>query len=446
MNKDKNLREEQQDNIRIILKNLIYLSSTKVAILALISIMAFITSSDCLKILTLYTEKPATVANAYSQGSDFDYETSEPFKAEIKMCIENLLLYSLKYNDIENYKFSDSIQIHIDDEMKRAEEQIEIQKYLAQIQIEKNDFDEEYIKKGFIKFKNQNNGEKVAFIDDSAIIRYNNKLRDNLIEGYKKSSDSDYRAVSDYIDSLDGVNYAIIDNTNKKIFTNLDSTEKKDLKKIFSKKENSLLVFNSKNPYYAATSLKNFSTVVESLATEFDQNFDFYISFDNGLYFNERCAEFETECIKMYKTIFDLSFRAASWCLATFLLSAFMVIISGRREYKGAIKYGVTDHLPNDIHLCFHIIIAISMIMVIDNSVWVIKNPSYISSWFSSSPGYYIFRAQICAVILHLVLLAATCCFKRHFVNKSVISNTAAYKILRIFRKHPTATEDENDL
>ena len=429
----------KKTNIQIILRNFIYQTYAKVFILVLISLLIFSTSASCLKIMSHFLEKPEIVANVYAQRTNFNYETSKPFKAEVKKCFDNILKFSLIYSDIDNFKFSDSIQIYNKDETKRAEENIEMVKYLAGIQIEKNEYDEEYLNEGFIEFEKTDGKNQTAKLNEQAIKDYYFTERDKFVEEYKKTLDSDYCSVVEYLEALDGVKYAVVDHTTDRIYSNLENAKKENLRKAFSESKNSLMVFNSQNPYYAATELKEFSSSVEELAKNYEQNFDFYVAFDSGLYFNENCKQFENQCREMYGEIFTLSLKAALSCVFSIVLSVVLMSITGKREYKGAVKYCITDRIPNDIHFIFHLIIQLSMVIVVDNSFYLIFHPNiHTSYWKTMSPDFLIFKMELCCVIFALIILAMLCCFKRQYKNKTLLKNTVLYRFLRILKKSPS--------
>ena len=438
-------RIEKSKNLLSVIRNVLYLTSAKFVILFIIGVMAFLGCSQLFNILEFYTQDKGSVINAFVQGADFDYKTSIPFKYEVKAAADNILKYALIYQDIENFNSSDALQYHIDDETARTDEQIRILKYFASYQIETGEYEKEFLSNGYIKFKKGSKGKNLAWVDEELIERTCIKNRDELIDGYKKSADSNYREITKYLDSMNGVFYAV-DDHNGNIITNTGKTSSAQLQSFFSKTKDNLVVFNSKEPYYTTTTMLDFIETVEKLSADYEQNFDIYISFNNGLVFNDNCKAIEQKCVEMFENVSGCLVKATIFTVITLAFSVLLLLIAGKREYKGTIKYSITDKLPNDIHIMFHAITEISMVMLINNSIYIILNPHLGTTWLTVSPTYFIVRAELCCVIVVMVILAALCVIKRHYKNKSLISNTIIYRLLRVFVKCPQSKDEHEQL
>ena len=114
------------------------------------------------------------------------------------------------------------------------------------------------------------------------------------------------------------------------------------------------------------------------------------------------------------------------------LVLVFLLLhLSGRREYKGAPKYALADKLPNILHVSVHLLIAASMFYLVEDSVFLILNPHLNTSWLTIDPEYFKLRAEICSAIFVLFMLAAVCCIKRHYLHKTLLTNTLVYKLIQ---------------
>ena len=330
-------RKEKSKNLLSVIRNVLYLNTTKLIILFIIGVMTFFGCSQLFNILEFYTQDRESVINAFIQGPDFEYKTSIPFRYEVKTAADNILKYALIYQDVENFSGSDSLQYHIDDETKRAEEQIKIIKYFASYQVETGEYEKEFLSNGYIKFKKDSKGENLAWIDEELIESICFNHRDELIEGYKKTADNNYREIKKYLDSMNGVFYAV-DDHNGNIITNTGKTSSAQLQSFFSKTKDNLVVFNSKEPYYTTTTMLDFVDTVEELSEDYEQNFDIYISFNNGLIFNDNCKAIEQECAEMFDSVSDCLVKAFIFTAIVLVFSVLLLLIAGKREYKGAIK------------------------------------------------------------------------------------------------------------
>lgn len=432
-------------NSFLVCKNILYLTTSKIIIMCIIGVMTFFGASQLFNVLKYYTEDRSSVINAFTQGSDFNYQKSIPFKAELKTAVGNIIKYALVYQDVENFSASDSLQYHITDETMRANEQKKILINLAEYQVESGEYENDFIENGYIKFQTDSKGNKLAIVDREEIERRCDQGRDELIEGFKKASDSNYRDIKNYLDSLQGVYYAIDDHSSA-IITNTGKTTSAQLQTFFSKTKDNLVIFNSRSPYYTTTTMLDYVDLVVGLLEDYEQNFDIYISFGEGLMFNEACKGIEQRCADMYDKVSACLVKAVIFTVIMVFLSVVLLLIAGKHEYKGATKYSITDKLPNDIHLLFHAITEISMVMLINNSIYIILNPHLGTTWLTVNPDYFIFRAELCFVIGVMVILAGLCLIKRHYKNKTLFTNTIVYRLLRVFLKRSSENDEQGRL
>ena len=425
-NKTGEKSERKSRELFITVRNALYLTSSKAFIAFMIAVLTLFSASQFLDVLCLYTEEKPYVVNAFVQGPRFNYRESEPFKEEVRNALTHILDYALRYQDPDGFESPDSIRFHIEEETGNCEKQIRTVLDILDYETKHNEVKDEYFKNGFVTKKDDGSYS----IHEDKITAYYKKQYDNLIESYKRI-DEGYNEAVTYIENLDGVVYAVFDAGKDCLVSNAPVSTKEQAQKYFSSLENCLMVFDSKNPYYVPGPLRNLFTVVEELGDNYTQSFDIYISFQGGLVFNDACRGIESK----YESVFSLVARhmALGVTLAAIgLILVFLLLhLSGRREYKGAPKYALSDKLPNILHVSVHLLIAGSMFYLIEDSVYLILNPHLNTTWLTIQPDYFKLRAEICSAIFVMFMLAAVCCIKRHYLHKTLLTNTLVYKLIQ---------------
>ena len=420
------MKKTDDSNARRILCNLPYLIGTKTLILVVIAALTFAAGVQFFEGCRLFTDDRDGVRNALTQGASFDLKTSVPFSSELEKTIRNLLRYALQYQDISGFPASAALQSQIKQEEKNRNAQIAATISICSWQVTSSEIDKENLDNGFIV--------KTADgcrVDEDAIKAHFTAVYDELIEGEKRSTDREYRELMNALEALNGVYYAVVDHTNDRLTTNTGCTKQSELRRFFSGTKNNLIVFDPNDPVYPADTMDEFVPLVQDAAEGYAQSIDFYLSLNGGLAFNPACEQMQQRCDGLYAQVHALLVRFIVFLSLAFLLCVWMCIIAGRREYKGTIKYCATDRLPNEIHLLFHGIIALSMGVLFQNSVQIVLLTKPNDLWFATFPDYYALRGEVCLVILVLFLLAAACTIKRQYKNKSLLSNTLLAILLR---------------
>ena len=424
-------------NLRHILRNLPYLLGTKVLLLVMISALAFAASSQFFEGCRLFTDDRDGVRNALTQGDNFDLKTSVPFATELKKAINSILRYSLRYQDISGFAAPDVLAAQLEQEKKNCASQIDATRSICEWQVQSGEITKENLDNGFIV--RDNNGFRV---DNKAIEAHFTAFYDELMEGERRSLDREYRELMNTMEGFRGVYYAVMDHTANRLVTNTGCTKKSELQRFFSETRNNLIVFNADEPIFPKDTMDEFVPLVQEAAENYTQEFDFYLSLNDGLEFNEATAQLAERCATLYRQVHTLLVRFYVLCAVAFVLSVLLLLVAGKREYKGSIKYCATDRLPNEIHLLFHIIIVLSMFVLFQNSVQIVLLTKADDLWFPTFPDYYAIRGNVCFVILVLFALAAVCTVKRQYKNKSLLSNTLFAFVLRRFGKKRTDSEN----
>ncbi len=424
-------RFSSDGDLRCILRNAPYLLATKLVLLLLIAALTFAAGDQFFEGCRLYTDDRDGVRNALTQGENFDLRTSVPFSVELKNTIDNILRYALNYQDLSGFAGGDLLQLQLEREEKNCRAQIGATISICDWQIQNNEIAPENLENGFIT-ADDNGGFRV---DEDAVTAHYTAVYDELMEGEKRTMDREYRELMNAMEDLRGVYYAVMDHTAGRLVTNTGCTKAGELQRFFSGTKNNLIVFNTEDPVFPADTMEEFVPLVQQAAENFPQEFDFYLSLNGGLEFNTVCAEMESRCTALYRQVHTRLLRFIFFLAAAFVLGVLVFLVAGRREYNGAIKYCATDRLPNEIHLLFHGIIVLSMVVLFQNSVQIVLLTKANDLWFQTFPDYYARRGSICLVILALFILAAACTIKRQVKNRSLLSNTVLAIVLRRFGK-----------
>lgn len=424
-------KKEKRNNNISAFKNTLYLTSSKAVLVVFIALLTFLGSMQLLEIVELYTQEKSNVINVFKQGRFFDYENSEPFKQEARRTFAFVLDYALQYQDTEGFLNPDYIKIIIDSETENCQKQIKTVLEILEYETEHDCVSDEYIQNGFVSVDSSGG----ATINKTAVEEHYEKQYADLIESQKRTDDG-YRETTDHLNDCRGLEFAVFDRENNRVVSNVPSITTSSLaEEYFSSSENSILLFNSKNPYYIHSTLGQLLPMIQELCDEYEQNFDFFVAFNDGLVYNSSCEKIESE----YNEVLRVVARRLAVFLFSCLLGGFLIVVllrvSGRREHHGAPKYALTDRLPNELHLFVHVVIILSMLFLNQSSLYLIMNPHLDTTWLTVIPDFFVIRAEICSVVMVLFVLAAVCCVKRHILHGTLFSNTLFFKLLSQKRK-----------
>lgn len=409
--------------------NALYLTSSKAIIVFLIAVATFVASSQLLDVVLLYTENETYVVNAFKQGPRFNYRKSAPLKLEVENTLSAILDYSLKYSSPEGFDSPDMIRFAVEDAEERKQKQIKTMLEILEYETEHDSVKEEYFQNGFVA-----EGADGSVINRSAIEEHYEKQYDELLESQKRL-DEGYRSVTDTLAALRSVSFAVFDRTEGRLSTDEDVSTLEQAQKQFSSKENCLMVFDSRNPYYVHGSLDDMSALVEELAKNYEHEFDIFVSFPTDMVFSPACEKIESTYDEIYRSVALHLSIAGVVCAIGLALTVLLLCLSGRRERGGAPKYALSDKLPNILHIALHLSVSVSSALLIEDSIYLILNPHLGTEWLTVSPDYFVLRAEICASLCVLFTLAAVCCIKRHCLHKTLFKNTLVYKAIALFKR-----------
>ena len=421
-----------------VLRNVIYLLPFKTLLLVLIGVLVFTISALVMRMLVLSTQEGAAVRNALRQHGDFDYRTSETFLDETQRMLDDILDYALVYQDIENFASPDLLQTRIDQETERMETQIAVATDLANLQVESGEFQQEFLDNGFFKTEN---GRRV--VDAAAIRAHYEAEYAALFESYKVVTDERYQQLKTRLDALRNVQFAVVLHDTDAVITNMGKISARAAQKQISAQDMHLVLFNSREPYYTNTSMKDIAELAQPVVEARNASFDLFVSFPADLHFNEACDHMEETCAVVFGQVAATTRHELFCLIALVLLTVILLLLAGKRESGGKIKFAVTDRLPNELHLLFHLVLLLSMASLIGNSIYIVLHPQLGIPGLTALPDFYVLRTNVCAVLFYMTLVGMLCTIKRHYRNHSLLRNTLAYYVIRRFRKTDTPSNPD---
>ena len=258
-----------------------------------------------------------------------------------------------------------------------------------------------------------------------------------------KSTDESYRTLAEYIESLDGICFAIANHSTGRIVSNLPSVDgadsKTEIRNLFSDKGKYLItVYNSKNPYFEQGFSQRFIDSIRKISEAYPDNFDLYISLGDSLYISSEEYNFEklhTDTIK--KMNLDLHLVIISFAVLT-VLSMRMIGVSGKAEKGGKIYPTTTDSLANDILIVLYLILIISATVMYNTSLYMLFKlytvDSYAEGIGITTPDYYKLRMNICVCTAILTLCMLTTKIKRQKYFGTLFTNTFIFRTVEFLR------------
>ncbi len=357
--------------------NFAYTFIFKLLLYLMITVCAWNSGTQVIRLISRYIENPAAFLNVFTQGSSFDYESSEYAKQEVRSTVDCVLEYSLKY--MKDYNLSE-------------------------------------------------NGDKEEY------------------DYYMRLSNEGYKNTAEFLDSLKGVSFAVVNHDTGLIVSNIEkidgSASGSEIRSLFGDNEDTLLIIrNCKNPYFEQCAMTGYVEYVREKAQDYNDDCDLYISFGESLSFREEPSYYEA----IHNSTLDYVSSGFLKCVALTVLTLVLIIllcsVSGKAEKNGKVIPAVTDTIPNDLLLVFYIIIGTSVNALFYNSLYMLfKSATIEDYWFGITPNFYAIRANICLVAFVYIVCAFVCKIKRQKNLNTLITNTYIYRAISMFKSRKAAS------
>jgi len=259
---------------------------------------------------------------------------------------------------------------------------------------------------------------------------------------YMRLSNVGYRKTVEYLESLKGVNFAVVNHSTDKIISNIreihgasSGTETGTLFR--SSNHPFIIIYNCRKPYYEQESLSDYVEHVRKKASEYSDNCDLYISFTEGLCFRETLAYYENMHSEYSDKVFSLSQKIIIFSLASTLLVSLLVKVCGKAEKDGKAIPSLSDRLPTDLILIFELMIIACAIALYHTSLYMIYKTSTIEEYgIGFSSELYALRADITLVIAVHLLCAMLCKIKRQKSLGTLYSGSYICMIAKLLSKN----------
>lgn len=423
--------------------NLFYTMTFKLFLFLLMVLLSWFAGSKILDIAELYVEDGTGVRNVMFQHSEFDYESSEYLEDEIETTIESVIAYCLHFKSDEHS--SDNITIDEEDDL------IYTIIYLAQSHISDNIVIQSMIDSGYVELtetENKENGVEIdgkyyiQTVNEKKIFSSYNEHKDEFLDQYRRLIDDSYRETAEYIDSLKGVRYAVVNHKTDKIISNIDEIDQKSsgtsIRSCFGNNDKTLLIVrNAKNPCYESGTMSDYVDYVSECAQSYSEDFDLYLSFGDDFVFRNEISHYEKLHNEMYGKVISLFGDIIFFIGITLIVAIALFIVTGRSEKGGKIIPATLDRLPNDIRLILNLIIYVSLSALYENSVYMLLRSARTDGdyWLGISPEFYAIRANASFVIIICVIVATICTIKRQYKLGTLLTNTYIFNLINGFKK-----------
>lgn len=430
--------------------NLFYTLSFKVFLLILTVLLSWFVGSNFLDLANLYANDSVSVQNVFLQWNGFDYEKSKYLENEIEATIENVLAYCLKYSDDD----------HLSDEFFEEDELIFAIIGIAKNAVKNKTVDTSLINNGYIILSETDDPTKGVEIDGKYYIQSVNEEkitldyiehREDFLDRYRRLIDEKYRHTADYLDSLKGVKYAVVNHDTDRIISNLEEIDSKStgtaIRNYFGTNEETLLIVrNAKNPYFEVGTMSDYVEHVNECAMNYSEDFDLYISFGDSFVFRNDVSHYENLHNEMQSEISRKIFDTIMLIVITLFIMAIIILLAGKSEKGGKIIPSALDKLPNDLHLILNLIIYFSVSGLYENTLYMLLKSMFVEVdyWLGSSPEFYSARANLCIVVISAVVLGTACTLKRQYRLGTLFTNTYIYRFIKSHRpaKEENGTSD----
>lgn len=423
--------------------NLFYTIGFKLFLFCLLIILSWLAGAKIIDITKLYVEDSTGVINVMFQHNKFEYESSIYLKNEIETTIENVIAYCLEFessdhpsNDLTTEKEDDFIYTII---------------HLAQSYVSNKVAVKSMIDSGYIELTETDNPEDGVEIDgkyyiqkvnEEEIINAYNEHKDDFLDQYRRLVDDSYRETAEYLDSLKGVKYAVVNHKTDTIVSNIEEIDKKSngtsIRSYFGNNDETLLIVrNAQNPFFEAGTMSDYVDHVNECAQNYKEDFDLYISFGDDFSFRNDVSYYENLHNQMYKKVVTHFSNMMILIAFAFIVVVLIFTLSGKSEKGGKIIPSTLDKLPNDIHLVLNSILYLSLSALYENSMYMLLRSSDIETdyWLVFSPDFYATRANLCFVLIIYNIVAVICAVKRQYILGTIFTNTYIYKLISGFKK-----------
>ena len=258
---------------------------------------------------------------------------------------------------------------------------------------------------------------------------------------YMRLSNTGYKRTVEYLNSLKGVSFAVVNHGTGRIISNIEEIHGAptgtEIRHLFASETHPYIIIrNCSNPYYEQGSLDGYVDHVRRKASEYPDSCDLYISFTEGLCFRETPAYYEKMHSEYSDKVFSLMNKIITLSVAVISLIVLLVRVCGRAEKGGKVIPAHSDQLPTDIIALFLITIIVCASALYHTSLYMIYKTSTIEDYgIGFRPATYAFRADVTLVITVYVICILLCKIKRQRLLGTLWSGTYTAFLTELIRK-----------
>ena len=253
------------------------------------------------------------------------------------------------------------------------------------------------------------------------------------------NADDNYKAICRKISEYKDFQFAVVNHSTGKIISDLKAINRKDVgvdvrRHFKGNEENMIIIRDVHNPCFESGTMTDYTEYVRDAAEAYEDDFDIYIYFGDGFAFARDLENYEELHNSFLSRVINLTRMSVFYIVAAALLTAVLIIVSGKTEPGGKVYPGLSDRLPNDLKLLLYLVVISSMVTLYKNSVYMALRADYYDVWFSFSAEFYIFRTYLVILINACILLSAFCTIKRQYRLGTLFTNSYIYQLF--FRRY----------
>lgn len=388
------------------MKKKLSLFALKVTVIILSCIFAWNVGARVVNIAQLYLDKPNYVMTLFG-SEELDCETNKVLKSEIEKTIDCVLSYSLDYQLNDNSKFNFAILHNISEEFNNAKKQIALTHEILQYQIENSKLDSDYVEKGFVILSENPSGKTLyngktydVRIDSEKIEQYYMLQYQELAENYKRSN-SEYKAISDFLNSLNGVSFAVVNQVSDEIVTNLENITQDNVAESFKQSENTVIYGGNESG-----TMTSFNEYIGEKKDAYKDSFKVYISFDS-LIFNDVTNNMSEDLSKVRSEFLQqIVFAILCMALADTLMWIYVYVLS-KNKFNVFSRPNVFDKIPSAVKLAsYGVLIIAAIVICVETMIQILMtDTSSAIIKFTNDVPFRIVKMCICALELYVMEL-----------------------------------------
>ncbi len=263
-------------------------------------------------------------------------------------------------------------------------------------------------------------------------------LTDSEREDYLSHTETSLNETIAFLKESSGLTFALVNHDKKTVFSFDESLNGLDsnvqLREYFNGDETNLLIVrNCKSPYIESGTMQGFNEYIIDVAKDYEDDFDLYIFSGDS----EDIRLKGEQCLKRHNRMLEKfemqNTSSVIYSVVMIMLSALLVVVSGKSEPGGKIRPGETDKIYNDLLFCIFGIVLVCIASLFKTSLYMIIQINDVDPefWLGIPVEFYLRRAKMCICIFIMTVVITLCSFKKQRHMGTLLTNTYVYKVYK---------------